>query len=94
MTTPVAALAPRSEMLDRLTLIYALHGTVNPTETKSHLHRIHITDNTWIRLPCPIDAKPEILYLVVILKVPGIEFFSGVNIKQIGDFHCFLSFEE
>lgn len=46
---------------------------------------------TGIRFPCPVDAHPKVRYLVVILKVPGIEFFSGVNIKQIGDFHCFLS---
>lgn len=92
MTTPVASLASRSEVLDRLAIIYALHSAVNPTETESYFHCIHIADNTWIRLPCPIDAKPEIRYLVVILKVLGIEFFSGVNIKQIGDFHCFLLF--
>lgn len=31
-----------------------------------------------------IDAKPEIRYLVVILKEPGIKFFPGVDIEQIG----------
>ena len=39
-----------------------------------------------------VNAKPEVRCFVAIFKVLDIEFFSGVNIKQIGDFHCFLLF--
>ena len=74
-------------MLYWLAVVDSLLGAVYPSEAQSHLHCIHIADNTRELFPRPVDTKPEVRYLVMILKIPGIEFFAGVDIKEISDFH-------
>ena len=73
-------------MLNWLAVINPLLSTVNPSETQSHLYGIHIAHNARELLSCPVDTEPEVRYLIVIFKVPSVEFFSGVDIKEIGDF--------
>ncbi len=69
-------------------------GTNGPLLSKTN-HLMSSTDyDAGERLPCAIDTKPEVRYLVVIFKIPGVEFFSGVYVEQIGDFHCGRLFEE
>lgn len=34
-----------------------------------------------------IHPKPEFFHFVVILQIPVVQFFSGMYVKQIIDFH-------
>ena len=87
LLAPVAVLAARREALYGLPVVNALHGTVNPPETQSHLNGIDVADHTWVVRFRTVDAQPEVSGLIVVFNVPPIKFLSGMDVKQRGDFH-------
>ena len=54
-------------MLDRLPVVDPLHRAVNPPETQSHLHRIHVADYPWAVLSRTVDPNPEVTDLLVVI---------------------------
>ena len=91
---PVASFASGSEMLDRFTVVNAFLRAVYPAEAQCHLHSIYIPDNARIFSIGSVYTNPEARYLVVVGKIPSIEFFSGVYVKQICDFLYARLFQE
>ena len=87
LLAPVAALAARREVLDRLPVVNALHGTVYPSETQGHLNGIEVTNYTWTVRLRTVDAQPEVGGLIVVFNVPPIKLLTGMDVKQRGDFH-------
>lgn len=76
LLAPVAALAPRREMLDSLAVVDAFHGAVYPAEAQSDFNCIHVRDHSRVRLACAVDANPESRHFVMMLQVPVIQFLA------------------
>ena len=70
LLAPVAPFAAWRKTLERLPVVDALHGAVNPPETQGHLDGIDVTDNARTIRFGTIDAQPKVGGLVVFLGVP------------------------
>ena len=88
LLAPVASLAARREALYGLSVVDALHGAVNPPEAERHLDSIDIAHHPLTVGFRAVDAQPEVGGLVVVILIPAVKLLTGVNVKQIGDFHC------
>ena len=80
--TPVTAFSAGRKTLDGLAFIDALQRAVNPAEAQGHLHGIGVTDDTGTGGFGPIDAQPEFGHPLVVLQVPVVQLFPGINLQQ------------
>jgi len=87
LLAPVAALSARCEALYGFSVVNALHGAVDPAETKGYLNSIDVADHTWTVRFRTVDAQPEVGGFIVVLLVPLIQFLSGMNVKKRSDYH-------
>ena len=87
LLAPVAALAPRGEMLDGFAVVDALLGAVDPAEAQRDFHGVDIAHDAGTVGRGAVDPQPEIGGRGVVLLVPAVQLFPGMYVKQTGDFH-------